>query len=85
MWILIFIGLACSYINKQENNTILVAKLTIIGIIMFLLLFEGRSRYVVNHIPFFIIVGIYGLKNSFDILMNLFNKVSIHKLYNSKR
>lgn len=85
LWILIFIGLACSYINKQEDNTILVAKLTIIGIIMFLLLFEGRSRYVVNHMPFFITVGIYGLKNSFDILMNLFNKVSIHKLYNSKR
>jgi len=41
---------------------------------LFLLLFEGRSRYLVNHIPIFIIVGIYGLINSFEKLEEIRRK-----------
>lgn len=66
VWILLSLGVVCSYTRKYENNYIIISKVTIIGIVMFLLLFEGRARYLINHIPFFIIVGLYGLNISFE-------------------
>ena len=44
-------------------------------IILFILIFEGRARYLINHIPIFILVGTYGLKNSLNkILLTLEHK-----------
>ena len=74
VWLLILLGLVCSYTKKDENNYLIISKITIIGIVLFLLLFEGRSRYLVNHIPIFIIVGIYGLINSFEKLEEIRRK-----------
>lgn len=67
-WILITLGLVFS-IKNEENNYISIGKLSIIGIILFVLLFEGRSRYLINHIPIFIFVGTYGLTNSLKRLL----------------
>ncbi len=61
-WILVTIGLICSFCRKN-NNSINIAKFSIIGIILFILIFEGRSRYLINYIPMFILVGTYGLRN----------------------
>lgn len=73
-WIIISIGLVFS-ISKEKNEYIDIGKLAIIGIVLFLLLFEGRARYLINHIPIFILVGTYGLKNSLNkILLTLEHK-----------
>ncbi len=76
LWILIFIGLIFSS-NKNFENTDneAIAKLAIIGIVLFLLIFEARSRYLVNHLPFFIIVGTLGMKNVIKTLENVLNKI----------
>ena len=63
LWILIIIGLVFSY-NKKQDDNFAILKLSIIGIVIFLLLFEGRARYIVNHLPIFIIIGVCGIKNS---------------------
>lgn len=63
-WILVTIGLIFSNNRKENKKNIDICKITIIGIILFILLFEGRSRYLINHIPIFILVGTYGLTNS---------------------
>lgn len=76
-WILVLFGLIFS-INKEENEKqkqINILKFSIIGLIMFILLFEGRSRYLINYLPIFIIVGVYGIKNFFQILDNIENKI----------
>ena len=72
-WILITIGLIFS-INKEENKYLNIGKTSIIGIIIFILLFEGRSRYLINHIPIFILVGTYGLTNSLKKLSLILKK-----------
>ena len=82
VWLLILLGLVCSYTKKDESNYLIISKLTIIGIILFLLLFEGRARYLVNHIPIFIIVGVYGLSNSLENLEKVKRKKQ--KLLSSK-
>lgn len=66
LWILIIIGLVFSY-NKKQDDNFAILKLSIIGIVIFLLLFEGRARYIVNHLPIFIIIGVCGIKNSLKI------------------
>ena len=73
-WIIISIGLVFS-ISKEKNEYIDIGKLAIIGMVLFLLLFEGRARYLINHIPIFILVGTCGLKNSLNkILLTLEHK-----------
>lgn len=72
-WILITLGLVFSY-SKSSDKYIDIGKLAIIGIVLFILLFEGRSRYLLNHLPIFIFIGTYGLTNSFNKLTGIFEK-----------
>lgn len=68
-WILITLGLVLSYDkneNDDSNKYVDIGKLAIIGIVLFILLFEGRSRYLINHLPIFIFVGTYGITSSFS-------------------
>ena len=44
--------------EKEQKNFINVLKLTIMGIVFFLLLFEGRSRYLILYLPFFLLLAI---------------------------
>ena len=48
--------------HRPVNYTHLITiQLSLAGIIAFVLLFEGRSRYLYNFLPLFIIAGLYGI------------------------
>jgi len=47
--------------KDEDDENVFIMRLTITGITIFLLLFEGRSRYFINHLPFFILLSAYGL------------------------
>ena len=66
LWILILIGIVFSYKDRDKMSNIL--KTSIIGIILFIVIFEGRSRYLYNYISIFIIVGTMGVKNILQYL-----------------
>ena len=51
-----------------------ILKLSIIGIILFIVIFEGRSRYLYNYIPIFIILGTVGIKNIIKYIDNKLTK-----------
>lgn len=74
LWILITLGLVLSY-SKNSDKYVDVGKLAIIGIVLFILLFEGRSRYLLNHLPVFLFIGTYGLTDSFNKLTKIFEKL----------
>ncbi len=61
---LIFILISCFYTikNKNENSILSNAKLSIFGLLIFLLIWETRSRYMLNFIPVYILVGISGIE-----------------------
>lgn len=61
VWVDLLIGIIFTYKNREKKINIL--KFSIIGIILFIVLFEGRARYLYNYIPMFIIVGTLGIKN----------------------
>ncbi|MGG7176662.1 hypothetical protein ACQPU1_03640 [Clostridium paraputrificum] len=49
--------------NKGDNNeSTFIIRLTLTGIVLFLLFFEGRSRYLINHLPFFMLLATFGFE-----------------------
>lgn len=69
---LIFINTLKQF-NRKEHFSINLMRLTIIGIILFNLLFEARSRYFINHLPIFIMLASYSL-------ILLYKKISHEKI-----
>ncbi len=72
-WIALLVGIIATY--KDTKKEIYVLKFSIIGIILFIVLFEGRSRYLYNYIPMFILVGTYGVANIIKNIENQIKKV----------
>ena len=72
-WLIILFGLMLSY-SKEKNEYLDIGKLAIIGIILFILIFEGRARYLVNYIPIFIFIGVDGLKISLNKILTMKDK-----------
>ncbi|EGO8443519.1 hypothetical protein EPK30_10460, partial [Enterococcus faecalis] len=64
LWIFTLFGMyltTVSFDKKQISYRELIIKLTIIGAMMFLLLFEGgRSRYLIQFLPFFYLLSAIG-------------------------
>lgn len=60
---LIFITISTFYTvkSKNENSILTIAKLSIFGLLIFLLIWETRSRYMLNFIPVYILVGVSGI------------------------
>ena len=59
-------------------------KLSIIGIIAFILLFEARSRYLMNYLPIFILLAIYSI-NTFEKIYEIkYSKKTVELLEGKK-
>ena len=46
---------------RKEMRGITILRLSVIGIILFILLFEARARYLINYVPIFIVLSVYGI------------------------
>ena len=77
MLILIIISLIY-YMFKEEKIELKAMKLSMFGLLIFLLIWETRSRYMLNYIPIYIILFVSGInvvsKNLTRILCMLFLK-----------
>lgn len=63
VWLCILCGIVfCAVLDiLPEKREINIIKLTILGLILFQLLFETRSKYLITYIPFFCILFSYGM------------------------
>ena len=70
LYLLIIVVLAFALFGKHKENvaSIEVSLVAIFGIMLYLMLFEANNRQLYNHIPFFILVAVYGV----DRIVNLF-------------
>lgn len=57
MWIITFFGSIGIVIVNHGKKDIIVISLSLIGIIMFNLMFEARARYMILYVPFFIMAA----------------------------
>lgn len=64
VWMLV-LGLCCMPIFRREDRykerVVACCRLGVCGIILFILLFEGRARYLINFLPLFLVLAAYGL------------------------
>ncbi|MGL9728837.1 hypothetical protein [Enterococcus sp. DIV0756] len=68
IWLLIIVGMIYSFKLNQDFDfyVLLCIKLTIVGAFLYLLIFEGgRSRYLIQYLPFFLIIASSGWINFF--------------------
>lgn len=78
--ILLFISLGCifrKYLTTDERNLQLVVNISIIGILILLLLWETRSRYLMNFTPLLLVSTFVGLNATIRYLKK--RKEKIHE------
>lgn len=68
LWIGILIFNMFSY-NDGKSTKISIVILGIIGLFIFEILFEARSRYIFIYVPLYIFLGVIGLKNVLRIFV----------------
>jgi len=64
--VLFALGMSVFWLKKYMNKEFFIVSCTIFGSIVFILLFEGRSRYLMNNLGFYIIIasiGVQGIMN----------------------
>jgi integral membrane protein (TIGR03766 family) len=76
LWLLLLASLLLSYREKGNLTTIL--RLAVIGGLVFLLLFEGgRTRYLIQFLPYMLILGSIGLQRMIAALGDYAQRVSL--------
>ena len=75
VFVLIVLGFAIKLKRKENVQEFRVLGISIVGIAMFLLLWEARSRYVYFLIPVFCLLAAMGLTNIINIMPILKNKI----------
>lgn len=57
------------HLNKSQKNLQLVVLITIFGTLMFFVLWEARSRYLVNMIPILLVGGFLGIEATYNLIL----------------
>lgn len=73
VWILILFLIVYPIFEKdrfKEDINIVIFRLTITGLVLFLALFEARSRYLINHLPIFIVLATFGFSKVYARFLN---------------
>lgn len=78
--LLLMIVIATLYNKKKEDSINMITRIAIFGLFLFLLIWEARSRYIINFIPIIILSSLYGFK-----YLNTQNKIKVGRRNNEKR
>ncbi|MCI8333536.1 MAG: hypothetical protein HFH25_03005 [Lachnospiraceae bacterium] len=71
----ILLSAAGNFFRKGERREIHAMQLVVFGIFVFLLIWETRSRYLVNFVPIFVLLGIDGLQGVEEQGTRIVNRV----------
>ncbi|MCL2853827.1 MAG: hypothetical protein FWE20_12520 [Defluviitaleaceae bacterium] len=74
IWLFILFWYFCAYFVKKDSPGVFinVCMCAIIGLLLFILLTEGRSRYLINHLPLFAIVSAHCFSSITDSIKGVF-------------
>ena len=75
----IIVGIIIDLLKKERTREIRILGISIVGIAIFLLVWEARSRYIYFLIPIFIILGAYGICNIEKIVEQGMKKLKKNK------
>lgn len=63
IWLLVLIGSVFCFIRNNYQKEIIIIYITLIGLTVFQLLFETRTRYLYTNVPLYIIAFVIGINN----------------------
>jgi len=66
MLCLLVLGLFTSI--KRKDNSSLMPAISLVGVTIFLLLWEARARYILNFLPLFILMTVHGIKQLSNVI-----------------
>lgn len=86
VWIACLILMVIKAISSRKNDEddYSVMYLSLLGLFLFVMLFEARARYLYTYIPIFIMVGSLGLLDLIDFIKQSINRITRLKLDNPK-
>lgn len=63
LWLMLLLAIGCSVlvVNKNKRDEYFIIRMSVFGMMLFLILFEARSRYLINYLPFFIMLALLSL------------------------
>ncbi len=64
--VLVFMVIGIVNSIRKKDTYVTMPALSLIGIIMFLLMWEARSRYILNFLPVFVLMAVSGIKSIFS-------------------
>ncbi len=65
MAMLLFISTGMFIAIKRKNTDLVMPALSLVGVTCFLILWEARTRYILNFLPVFVILAVFGIKQLF--------------------
>lgn len=79
IWVMIvffqlYIWISFRGIYKDDENTLMTMLISIIGLNIYVLVFEARARYLFCYAPIYVILATYGVRNFYYVLSILFGK-----------
>lgn len=78
IWLTILFFNGCLIFSREfveENKTLLVAVVSVIGLTIFETLFEARARYLYTYVPIYILLATVGCKFYIKRISNFINKI----------
>jgi len=77
IWLILLFSLAVVlfWLKKYLKKEFFILSCTILGSVVFILLFEGRARYLINNLGFMIIVGSLGVEHIANVLFQFQQKI----------
>ena len=70
VWLAILLGLPGLCLCKKRDRSLQVILVSILGIVLYLMLFEARARYLLCFTPVFILAAVIGMVRYYELLQN---------------
>ena len=77
IWILLLTGCIGIFMERPRME-LAVAELAVLGLTLFLLIFESRARYLFLYMPMYVLLGGIGLKNIYLRIFSIYIEVCLH-------
>ncbi len=75
LFVIMLVGIIMEVLKKEKNETVKVLGISIVGIALFLIIWEAESRYGYFLLPIFCLLGAYCINNVETLVDNILKKL----------
>jgi len=80
IWFLIIFSLpGICFVTKEDKEKYMPILLSLLGVILYLILFEARARYLICFLPVIIMAAVIGIGQYYRIFLHVLTKLKVRK------